>query len=490
MRIKLLGYAPDADPAISGVITNCTAFVPSTRGMKGAFAPASVNLAALAAKSLGGAVVRKLDDTTRFFAGTQTALYEAGTTTWTDVTRLAGAYTGGAESLWRFTQFGNVTIATNLADTMQYSDASGVFANISGGIKAGIIETVNQFVFAFNTNEATYGVSQDRWWCSGLSDYTVWTPAIATQCATGRLTSSPGTIRAGRRLGNNIVVYKDRSMYVGTYIGPPSIWSFQEISNTVGAPCQEVVIPIIKPDGGAAHIFMGYDDFYYYDGSLPKSIGANQVRETFLSELNRGYSHLNTAMHDFIRGIIYFYYCAGSTGVPNKCLVYNYRTNNWGRDDRSIESAVSYISSGLTYNALGSSYSTYNDLPNVSYNSPLWSSNAPAPAIIDTDHTVMLLSAASVSSDFTTGDIGDETRMLMLKRGRCLYLTPPTTASMTNYYRQNGLADTLSTDAVTSESNLKFDVLREAKWHRAKFNYTGPVELAFVDMELEPSSYE
>jgi hypothetical protein len=286
------------------------------------------------------------------------------------------------------------------------------------------------------------------------------------------------------------VVYKDRAMYVGAYIGPPSIWSFLEVSNTVGTPCQEVVVPIVKPDGGAAHIFMGYDDFYYFDGSLPKSIGANQVRETFLSELNRSYSHLSTAMHDYVKGIIYFYYCGGSTGVPNKCLVYNYRTNKWGRDDRSIESAVNYVASGVTYNSLGSSYSTYADLPTVAYDSPFWSANAPAPAIFDTSHTVMLLSAASAASDFTTGDIGDENQMITLNRARCLYLTAPTTAYMTNYYRQNGLGDTLTSDVYTAQTNLKFDVLRDARWHRAKFAYTGPVELEYVEMTMNPSSYE
>ena len=57
---------------------------------------------------------------------------------------------------------------------------------------------------------------------------------------------------------------------------------------------------------------------------------------------------------------------------------------------------------------------------------------------------------------------------------------------MTNYYRQNGLGDTLTTDAVTSESNFKFDVLREARWHRFKFSYTGPIELAYVDVAAVP----
>lgn len=491
-RIEIVGYAPDADPTNPGVLTDCTAMVPALKGFLGAPAAATTGVVTLAAKALGAAVIRKLDNTTRLFAGTQTKIYEAGATSWTDQTRASGAYTGGSQSIWRFCQFGNVTIAAQKQDLIQ-SSTSGAFADISAAPKAKIVETVNQFVFAFDTNEATYGDSPDRWWCSGLGDQTIWTPAVATQAATGRLTATPGPITAGRRLGDNIVVYKDRGVFVGVYVGPPTIWAFQEISSEVGAPTQEAVVPITKMGGGMAHIFMGYENFYFYDGSIPIPVpGWEQVVDTFFADLNRNFSNLTSTVHDRAKGRIYFYYVsiAQTTGVLDKCLVYNYRSGKWGRDNRTIEAGLEYIAAGTTYNGLGALYSTYNDMPNVPYDSPFWVANAPSPAIIDNTHLLQTLTGQTSSCDFTTGDLGEEDRMSILTRARLEYITAPTTATMTNYYRQNGRGDSLTTDATATEASRRFDVLREAKWHRLKFSFTGNVEVDKLIPDIQATGIE
>ena len=38
----------------------------------------------------------------------------------------------------------------------------------------------------------TYGDQPDRWWCCAIGNTSDWTPAVATQCATARLTDAPG----------------------------------------------------------------------------------------------------------------------------------------------------------------------------------------------------------------------------------------------------------------------------------------------------------
>src|SRR5687768_18078271 len=93
--IPLIGYAPDLPSFTPGVITNCSGMVPSLKGMKGAPSPQNTTLEVLASACKGAMVLRKLDNSTRFIAGTLTALYEASTSTWTDRTRV----TGGAYAL-------------------------------------------------------------------------------------------------------------------------------------------------------------------------------------------------------------------------------------------------------------------------------------------------------------------------------------------------------------------------------------------------------
>lgn len=491
MIIPLIGFAPDLDPTTKGVLVDCVAKIPTLKGMKSAPSRTTIGLPALAATCIGAETLQKLDGTYRMFAGTTTKLYEAnGTSSWTDRTRAAGNYNATSDIRWRFAQYGDVSLLVQKQDLLQYISSGSQFDNVTGSPKASIVETVGQFVFLFDTNEGTYGDSPNRWWCSAIGDYTDWTPAIATQCVTGTLTSSPGPIRAGKRLGDNIVVYKERSMFLGTYQGPPTAWSFSEISNTAGAQSQEVVVPIVTKSGGAAHIFMGANNFYYYDGSRPIEIGT-PIKEWFFARLNLDFANLCEALHDDVNNLIYFFYPSvnNSAGTLDGCVVYNYRADKWGVYDQSIETSTTYVSGGLTYAGLESSYATYSAIPGVSYGSPFWYEGSRQPAIFNTSHVLQSLTGASSTSSMTTGDIGDDETEILLHRVRPRYLTAPTSASMVNYYRQN-LGDTLTTDATTTRTNGTFDLMRTARWHRVKIEDTGNSEVPALDIEVVKEGLE
>lgn len=471
--IHFEGYAPDTDSTIPGIFTNCANVVPSMKGFAGSPSPQTTQLPALAAAAQGSAVLRKLDDTTRFFAGTGTALYEAATTSWTTVTRaVGGAYSLGTDVRWRFAQFGDTSLAIAKSDTLQFS-ATGAFANVTGP-KASIVETVNQFVFLFDTNEATFGDSPNRWWCSALGDYTDWTPAVATQCASGLLIGSPGKITAGKRFGEGIIAYKTRSLYIGIYIGPPAVWEFRQIPGEVGALSQEAVVNVGTSED-PKHIFMGEFDFYSFDGARPIPIGSPWIKETVFGELDRSFQHLVATLHDRANSRVYFFYPGSASITLSKCVVYNYKTNKWGRDDRNIEIPVDYTSSAITYSDLGTLFSTYGDLPSVSYGSAFWSAAVPIPAIFNTSHLVQTLTGASVTSSITTGDYGDDTVLTLLSRAKLRYTTAPTSADMVNYYREN-IGDALTTDHTTPQISARFDVLRSARWHRMRFDFVGDWE--------------
>ena len=488
-KVPLLNYAPDADPTTPGIITNCANFIPTLKGYRGAPAPSTGTLStALAANCQGAVTLRKLDDTSRTFAGTGVALYEAAATSWTDRTRASGAYTAGSDLRWTFAQFGDVSLASIKSDTLQAS-TNGAFSNVTGAPKASIVETAENFVFLFDTNEVTYGDSPNRWWCCARGDHTDWTPSVSTQSATGTLTSIPGKITAAKRYGNGIVVFKQKGMYIGTYVSPQAaIWDFQEVPGDAGSQSNEAVINIGTADDPKL-IFMGFDDFYLFDGARPVSLGTNLLKETVFAELNKQYAQMCRAVHDRINSRVYFYYPSSGQITPDKCVVYNYKSNKWGRDDRSVQACFEYITPGVTYDDLGTLYSTYNDFPNVSYDSSFWTAGFPAPAIINTSKVLQTLNGNSTSSSMTSGDIGDDSKFTLLTRVKPRFITAPTSASMVNYYRSN-LGDSLTTDATTTMSSGRFDVMRESRWHRFRQDFTGPVEIAGNVIDLEPAGDE
>jgi hypothetical protein len=375
------------------------------------------------------------------------------------------------------------TLAANKSDILQVS-TTGAFSDAAANApKVAIVETANNFICAFDVNDqgAIYD-SADRphgWWIVRASG--TWTPSVANEAYTGDLKSTPGKIRAGKRFGSSVVAYKDRSMYLGVYVGQAG-WDFSLIPGEAGAMSQEVVVDV-GTDENPKHIFMGFEDFYAFDGSRPVSIG-NPLSKTVFGELNKQYSYNAMALHDRVNKRIFFYYPVASSSNPDKCVVFNYKTGQWGRDDRSVEAVVEFISAGITYDDLGTSYTTYADLPAVSYDSSFWTSGYPTPAIFNTSHVVQTLDGNATSSSMTTGDYGSDEVSSLLSRVQGRFLTKPSSATMTNYYRDS-LGGTLTTDqTVAMDSRGRFDVLRDAMWHRATMNFTGPVVMPGMRAEF------
>ncbi|MBP9156089.1 MAG: hypothetical protein KBF48_14210, partial [Xanthomonadales bacterium] len=214
--VPLTGWVPDADETAPGVILDCTALIPSVRGMKGAPSAISSGVSALGAAALGAALIVDLAGTSYSFAGTATGMYKAGSSSWSDVTRASGAYTANTDTRWRFAQFGNTTVAVQKADRPQYSNSGAQFADIafSGpkyAPKSALVETAQGFVVMADCNDTgaslgtSFGDQANRWWCSAQFDYTDWTPAASTQCASGLLVDSPGKITGLKRLGAALV---------------------------------------------------------------------------------------------------------------------------------------------------------------------------------------------------------------------------------------------------------------------------------------------
>src|SRR5512137_1761698 len=144
--VALQGFVPDAPETTPGIVTACDNFIPSKRGLRSAFSAAASGYAALAAACVGAASVRKVDGTQRVFAGTAAKLYEQSSGSWADVTRVSGGNYSSGTNRWRFAQWGDVTIAVNYADTPQYSNGTGAFANLTAMPKAKFVCASNDFI--------------------------------------------------------------------------------------------------------------------------------------------------------------------------------------------------------------------------------------------------------------------------------------------------------------------------------------------------------
>jgi len=476
--IPALGFQPDIPATTPGVFTDCTNIVPTLTGFKAAPSMTSAGYSALADTCRGTALITRLDNTRRFFAATPAAIYEDLGGTWTDRSR-AGGYTAGGENRYRFAQFGNATLIANQVDVLQVS-TDGAFADIADAPQARIIETVAGFVMALATVDADNGDQSDRWWCSGLYDHLAWTPSAATQCANGRLIDSPGEIRAGRKLGNDMVVYKEKSMYLGQYVGPPVIWQWQQVPGDVGALSQECVVNI-----GTAHVFIGNDDFWMFDGTRPVSIGA-PVRYWFFKNASRQYLYRTQGYYDRFNALVYWYFVSNkSAGVLDECLIYNVKTGKWGRTTRSIAAPVEYVSPGITFDDMGDVYETYDDIAGATYDSPQWFAQGQESAVFDTAGLLQLLNGPALPSSITVHDAGDDSRYSTLSRVRPRFTLSPISGSLQAYFKEVE-GDALQVGETATLEDGKFDLMWSARWHRVQMNFTGEMEMNAYNLELTP----
>ena len=481
--IPILGFSPDSPTTTPGILLDCTHFIPYESGMKAA--PGLTSRAdALGAACRGGASLTQLAGTRRVFAGTAAALYELSGTTWTDRSR-GGGYTLGADTVWSFAEFGDTSLAASI-DCVIQSSTSGAFANQATAPQAKIIESVfssgGGFVIAFNTIDGVYGTSNDRWWCCALNDPTTWTPSVPSQATTGRLVGGTGPITAAKQLGSDrIVAYKSNSLYIGNYVGPPTVWAWQEVP-IFGCAGQNAVVDI-----GTIHFVVGQDDIYLFDGARPIPLADKSIRQWFLANSSGTYRFKTIVKYDRLNDLVWVFYpnADSTTGTCDRALVYHMKTGQWGRSDRTVESAMIFNAPGVTYDA--SSGTTFNnDTGPFDTLSP--SSNAIA--VFNSSHVLSTLDGTPSPSDFTLHDIGDDEVVTHLTQARLQYMTTPASASMSAFSTMaTGLntsaGDMQSAHDIPSNGSNVFPLRQTARWHRLKFNFTGNVKVVSYNVPLK-----
>jgi hypothetical protein len=482
----MLTWFPDEAETTPEVLVEVEA-LPTSRGYGGAPSQVSAGYAALAAACNGAALLHELDGSTRLIAGTQTRLYEGSAGSWTDRSR-AGNYTTG-DAKWRFAQFGATSLAVSKVIQLQ-SSATGAFADVANSPKAALMESVGAFILLANCDDTGTGLATgfgdqpNRWWCSPIfSPTTTWAPSVSTQCASGLLVSAPGPITGLKRLGDTCIAYKARAMYVGQATGSAEVWRWDLVPGEIGCANNEAIVSI-----GSSHLFVGYEDIYAFDGSRPVSIGAG-IKEWFFADLNKLYAYKIEGIHDYINTCVWWFYPSGESTTLDAALIYNYKTQRWGRITIAVECPVLAVQSQVTYDGLGALFATYDDLPSISYDSPFWQGGAPVLSVFNTSHVLKTLTGTSGASYIVTGWFGDDDAVSTVTKVRPRYETKPATATITPRSVM-ALGDSPTVGAVSSINGNRFDVLQSARFHAFRLDFTGDFEIQAVLPQMVEAGFE
>ena len=263
-------------------------------------------------------------------------IYVHNGSSWTDITRTSGGdYSATAKEGWTSTVLGGVLIMANGYDDPQFwALSSGIpststkmadLSNWPASTEAYSVRAFRSFLIALNIKKSSVPYTRLVKWSTEAATQAVptsWDETSATvDAGEYELADTRGKIVDGVPLGDAFMIYKEDSTYSMTYVGTPFIFSFRQLSPTVGALSKNCVVEF---DGG--HFIFGNGDMYVNDGRQIKSILPHKMRDYVFGNINGDEYEKSFVVADYANTEMWACYVTSgnSDAQCDKALVYNW----------------------------------------------------------------------------------------------------------------------------------------------------------------------
>jgi len=193
----------------------------------------------------------------------------------------SGTFTVGTEDISytgkTSTKFTGIGRGENGTTAATHLDDASVFVNVY----TKSMRAFRSFLVALNINRG--GVSYPRVvkWSTeaGIQDVpSSWNETTSTvDAGEFELADTKGDIQDGLQLRDTFMIYKEDATYSMSFVGTPFIFSFRQLSPTIGAIAKNCVAEF---DGG--HAIFGKGNFYINDGQRLKPILPQKLRSMYL----------------------------------------------------------------------------------------------------------------------------------------------------------------------------------------------------------------
>ena len=327
-------WLPDRASLETGAAMDALNVVPALSGYK-PFRALSTVTDALTARVQGAFSCRNQAGTIFNFAGDATKLYHMESTglTWDDVSRTSGgAYAAPSEGWWKFASFGNFAIACNGVDATQGFEmgTDTDFSALAGSPPiASFVGTIKEFVVLARVSGAA---SQLQWSAQGNCED--WAASATTQ--SDSQTFPTGGYITGFVSGDAYaLVFQERSIKRMVYTGPPTAFTFDEITAEMGCTVEG---SIASYEDRA--FFKSQNGFYMIRGGAEiVPIGDGKIDKWFETNFDSNNAHRVSATVDPTRQLylVSFPSSSASVGLPDTLLAYHWATGRWSRIAAEIE---------------------------------------------------------------------------------------------------------------------------------------------------------
>ena len=240
-------------------------------------------------------------------------------------------------SQWSLDNWGNDVIANRSGGNIFYfaSDASTTPIRATSittspiSVNSIIVSPNDRHLIALGSNEfsasatvsGTFNPMLVRW--SDQDDRTDWSPAATN--TSGEVVLTDGTkIIGGVRAKNAINIWTDNSLWLMNYVGPPFTFRFQQAGTNCGMIAQHAAV-----DYNGVTYWMGYDNFYRYDGVV-RTLDCT-VRRYIFDRLNLKYKDkVFAGINSEFQEIIWLYASSGNdVSECDSYVIYSPENNYW-----------------------------------------------------------------------------------------------------------------------------------------------------------------
>ena len=274
--------------------------------------------------------------------GTLTAYYQTGTRGWGEASPTSNI--GRQLRLWTAENFGqNLVYAPRNGPVYYWLDAGGVtdrgelLSDLSdaAGFDGEFVpkqtlevsaSSIQRFIICFGANSYDPGDADTPFnpmlvrWSDQENPYE-WVPSITNQA--GEFTLSHGsTIVTYINTRQEILVWTDSALYSMQYLGPPYVWGFNVLMDSISIISPNSVITVNN-----VTYWMGDGKFYQYTGRVETLYCA--LRQYIFNDLNKDQAYQIFAGANEAYNEVWWFYCSNGSNVVDKYVIYNYLENVW-----------------------------------------------------------------------------------------------------------------------------------------------------------------
>ena len=236
---------------------------------------------------------------------------------------------------WSLDNWGEDIIANRRGGAIYYWNTDASTSPVRAAIVTNSPTTVNSIIVSpndrhliglginqFNTTASPTGDFDPmtvRW--SNQEDYSNWTPSVSSTSGETILTDGTKIVGAVRSR-NAITIWTDNSLWQMQYVGPPFTFNFRQLGTNCG-----MIGPHAGVDYNGTPIWMGYENFYAYDGqvrNLPATIRRYVFDNLNIDQKDKVYAGINSEFKE-----IMWLYPSTDSDECDSYVLYSPEENYW-----------------------------------------------------------------------------------------------------------------------------------------------------------------